>query len=64
MSIQYEMIARIEHQARERVYRRALGDPEQAWLAEAELSRSMIQLDLHPVARALSAVVLAVLRIF
>jgi hypothetical protein len=56
--------ALLEHQARERAYRRADRDPELAWLIEEELNRSAVRVDLAPVRRALRTAVLAILGLF
>ena len=63
MDMPYAAIAQAEHRLREQAYRRALGDPEQAWLAEAELNRSPIAVDLRGLSRALGAVAMALFRL-
>jgi len=64
MELQYEITAQTEHQLRQAAYRRALGDPEQAWLAQAERDRHWVAIDLRGLSRAASALMLALLRIF
>jgi hypothetical protein len=54
-------VARLEHAGRERAYRRAMGDPEQAWLIETDRQPAALAVNLRAAGRALQTIVLAVL---